>query len=312
MSASRKPLYFYLSPSTWPTWIGLGLLRVVCWLPHSMALAVGRGLGWLAHRFGGVRRAVVQRNLELCFPELTPDECDALVRKHFAALGMSMIEMGLGRWASDERLLRITKIEGVEHVLEAVNSGQGVLLVSAHFTTLELSGRVVRLNIPPYDAVYRKSRSDFTTEFLRSGRERSAANTIEKRDIKKMVRSLREGRIVWYAPDQSYNRKGSEVIAFFDVPSMHTTATSTLARLGNAKTIPYFPQRLADGTYYLKFLPALENFPSDDPIDDTKRYVHLLEQQIRECPEQYLWVHRKFKNLPEPYPDYYADLDASK
>lgn len=312
MSARRKPLHFYLSPGTWPTWIGLGLLRVVCWLPHLMALAVGRGLGRLAHRFGGKRRAIVHRNIELCFPELTPDQRGALVRQHFAALGMSMIEMGLGRWASDERLLPITKIEGVEHVLDAVNSGHGVILVSAHFTTLELSGRVIKLSIPPYDAVYRKSRSEFATEFLRSGRERSAANTIEKRDIKKMVRSLRAGRIVWYAPDQSYNRKGSEVIKFFDVPSMHTTATSTLARLGNAKTIPYFPRRLSDGSYHLKILPPLENFPSDDPIDDTNRYVRLLEQHIRQCPEQYLWVHRKFKNLPDTYPDFYADLDASK
>lgn len=312
MAANRKPLYLYLSPATWPTWIGLGLIRVFCWLPHTLALAIGRGLGWFAHLVGGERRAVVRRNIELCFPDLTPDERDTLARKHFAALGMSMIEMGLGRWASDEHLTAITKFEGVDHVLQAVNNGQGVILLSAHFTTLELSGRVMKLNIPPYYAVYRKSRSPFATEVLRSGRERSAAKTIEKRDIKSMVRSLREGMIVWYAPDQSYNRKGAEVIPFFDVPSMHTTATSTLARLGNAVTLPYFPERLPDGRYHLRILPPLDNFPSGDPIADTKQYVRVLEEQVRRCPEQYFWVHRKFKNLPETYPDYYADLDALK
>jgi len=150
------------------------------------------------------------------------------------------------------------------------------------------------------------------TELLRTGRERSAANTIEKRDIKKMVRSLRDGRIVWYAPDQSYNGKGSEVIKFFGVPSMHATATSTLARLGNAVVVPYFPRRLENGQYHLTFLPRFEDFPSGDPIADTEYYVKILEERIRLCPEQYFWVHRKFKNLPEPYPDYYADLDASK
>ena len=312
MPASRKPLHRYLTPDTWPTWIGLGLLRVACSLPHRAALAVGRGLGGLAYRVGGERRAVVRRNIELCFPELSGDERENLVREHFAALGMSMIEMGWGRWASDERLVAMTEITGVEHVREAVDRGQGVILLSAHFTTLELSGRVLKLNIPPFDAVYRRSRSDFTTEVLRSGRERSAAGTIEKRDIKQMVRSLRAGRIVWYAPDQSYNRKGAEIIPFFGIPSMHTTATSTLARLGKAATIPYFPRRLPDGSYRLTILPPLENFPSDDPVADTKRYVEILEEQIRLCPEQYFWVHRKFKNLPEGHPDYYSDLAASK
>lgn len=312
MPESRKPLSQYLTPATWPTWVGLGLLRMVCWLPHRVALAFGRGLGWFAYRIGGERRAIVRRNIELCFPDMTPEAREDLVRRHFAALGMSIIEMGLGRWASDKHHLSMSEVEGVEHVLEATNRGQGVILLSAHFTTLEISGRVLKLNIPPFDAVYRRSRSDFTTEVLRSGRERSAAGTIEKRDIKKMVRSLREGGIVWYAPDQSYNRKGAEVIPFFGVPSMHTTATSTLARLGSAATIPYFPRRLPDGTYRYTIEPALEDFPSGDPVADTQRYVAILERQIRQCPEQYFWVHRKFKNLPDDYPDYYADLDASK
>ncbi len=312
MSGSRKPLYRYVSPATWPTWLGMGLLRMVCWLPHRPALAVGRLLGKLAHAIGGKRRAIVRRNIELCFPDDDAERHEQLTRQHFEALGMSMIEMGLGRWASDQHLTSITTIDGVGHVLDAINAGKGVILLSAHFTTLEISGRVLKLNIPPFDAVYRKNRDEFTTEMLRSGRERSAAATIEKRDIKKMVRSLREGRIVWYAPDQSYNRKGSEVINFFGVPSMHTTATSTLARLGDAVTIPYFPSRSEDGRYHLQILPPFDNFPSGDPVADTYRYVDVLEQQILKHPEQYFWVHRKFKNLPDEYPDYYADLDASK
>ena len=312
MSANRKPLYFYLSPATWPTWIGLGLLRIICWLPRAPALAIGRGIGWLAHSLSGERRAIVRRNIELCFPDFTTEQRDELARQHFAALGMSMIEVGWSRWASDERLIAITTIEGVDHVLQAINNGRGVILLSAHFTTLEVSGRVMKLAVPPMDAVYRKSRSEFTTEMLRRGRERSVANTIEKRDIKKMVKSLREGRIVWYAPDQSYDRKGSAVIPFFGVPSMHSMATSTLARLGKAVTIPFFPQRLADGTYHLTILPPLDNFPSGDPLEDTRAYVRVLEDHVRKCPEQYLWIHRKFKNLPDTYPDYYADLEALK
>ena len=255
MAGTRKPLQHYIAPKYWLTWLGLGLLRVLCWLPHRSLLAFGRVLGRLTFRLAGKRRAIVVRNLRLCFPDMPGADREALVREHFEALGISLMEMGLGRWASDEHLASLTTIDGVEHVLDAVNSGRGVILLSAHFTTLELSGRVLKLHIPPFDAVYRKNRSEFITEVLRTGRERSAAETIEKRDIKTMVRSLRQGRVVWYAPDQSYSRKGAEVIPFFGVPSMHTTATSTLARLGKAVTIPYFPQRLADGRYRLRILP---------------------------------------------------------
>ena len=293
-------------------WLGLGLLRVVCWLPHGGLLAVGRLLGWITFHLAGTRGAIVKRNLRLCFPDMSDEERETLARRHFEALGISLMETGLGRWASDEHLAGLTTIDGVEHVLDAVNAGRGVILLSAHFTTLELSGRVLKLHIPPFDAVYRKNRSKFITEVLRTGRERSAAETIEKNDIKTMVRSLRQGRVVWYAPDQSYRRKGAEVIPFFGVPSMHTTATSSLARLGKAVTIPYFPQRLANGRYRLRILEPLKDFPSDDLVADTKQYVGVLEEHIRRCPEQYFWIHRKFKGLPESYPDYYADLAAEK
>ena len=312
MADERTPVYRYYSPKTWPTWLGLGLLRLIILLPHRAALGIGRLLGRLAHAGPGSRRAVVRRNIELCFPELSPAERDALAREHFEALGMSLIEMGLGRWASDRHLESITRLDGVQHLNAALEKGQGVILLAAHFTTLEISGRVLALNTRPFDAVYRKNRSDFITEVLRSGRERSADKTIEKRDIKAMVRSLREGRAVWYAPDQSYNRKGSEVIEFFGVPAMHTTATTTLARLGKAAVVPFFPRRLENGRYELLLLPAFENFPGGDPVADTRRYIEVLEAHVRTCPEQYFWIHRKFKDLPDDYPDYYADLDALK
>ena len=310
--SERKPLSSYRAPETWPVWIGMALLRLVCLLPHRVALALGRVFGLLAHAMGGSRRAVARRNIELCFPELDADSRDALAREHFKALGMAMIELGLGRWASLQRLRRFSTLTGLEHVRDALATGKGVILLSAHFTTLEIMGRVLADEIPPFDAVFRKNRSDFMTELQRSGREVSADTTIEKRDIKKMVRSLRNGRAVWYAPDQSYNRKGAEVIDFFGVPAMHTTATSTLARLGDALVVPFFPRRRDDMTYEFVLLPAFDNFPSDDPVADTQRYIEVLEKHIGSCPEQYFWIHRKFKDLPDGYPDYYADLDALK
>ena len=312
MSDTRKPLTSYLGPQHWHVWLGLGILRLLCLLPHRAALAIGRGIGRLAHAVAGSRRAVVNRNIELCFPELSEDARRQLVKDHFLALGMSIIEMGLGRWGSDKFHRRIGTLKGIEHLEAAMASGQGIIILSAHFTTIEIMGRLLSQHCPNFDAVYRRNRSDFITELLRSSRERSAASTIEKRDIKVMVRSLRNGRAVWYAPDQSYDRKGSRIIEFFGVPSMHTTATSTLARLGKAIVLPYFPRRLANGHYEFSILPPLQNFPSDDEVADTRQYVDALENHVRTCPEQYFWIHKKFKNLPPDYPDYYADLAASK
>ena len=275
-------------------------------------MGIGRLIGRAVHAIGGTRRAIVRRNIELCFPNLTAGERDALTKSHFLALGMSIIEMGLGRWGSDRLHMRLGHIEGMEHIDAAMKAGKGIILLSAHFTTLEIMGRVLEQEGPTFSAVYRKNRSAFITELQRTGRERSADETIEKRDIKKMVRRLRQGGVVWYAPDQSYDRKGAEIIDFFGVPSMHTTATSVLARLGRAVTLPFFPQRLADGRYKFQILPPLEDFPSGDNAEDTRKYVSVLEEHIRCCPEQYLWVHRKFKNLPDGYPDLYSDLDALK
>ena len=306
----RNPLSHFRAPRYWPTWIGLGLLRLVCTLPYRLQLGIGKALGRIAHRLAKKRRAISRRNVELCFPELSSTEHDALTLAHFEALGMSIIELGLGRWASDRKLLAMTRIEGAEHIRNATDRGVGVILLSAHFTTLEISGRVLSLNCPPFDAVYRKNRSEFLTEILRTNRERSARSTIEKNDIKSMVRSLKAGVPVWYAPDQSYNRKQSALLPFFGVSCMTNTATGTLARLGKAVAIPFFPRRLPEGGYVLTILPAIEGLPGDDPVEDTKKYLEILERQIRVCPEQYYWVHRKFKNRPEPLPDVYADLEA--
>lgn len=308
----RKPLSHFWTPNYWPIWFGLGLLRLSCLLPYRAQLGLGKWLGRVGHRLAPERRAITRRNLALAFPELSVEERNALARAHFESLGASLMELALARWASDEKHLALARIEGVEHIERAVRGGRGIIFLSAHFTTIDISGRILKLNCPPFDLVFRRFRNDLLTEFLRTSREVMGRDTIEKNDIKRMVRSLRAGTPVWYAPDQSYNRKQSAVIPFFGVPAMTNTATSALARLGKAVALPYFPRRLPEGGYVVSVKRPIEDFPSDDPVEDTKKYVALLEEHIRTCPDQYYWVHRKYKNLPDPLPDYYADLDAWK
>lgn len=308
----RRPLYRYWTPNYWPIWLGLGFLRLIGLFPQATRLSIGFALGRFGHRLARTRRAVTRQNIALCFPELTATERDALALRHFEALGASAVELALGRWASDEELSALMRVEGVDQLRAFTEKGIGVILLSAHFTSLEISGRVLKTLIPPFDGVYRKNRNPFMTEILRSSRERSVRRAIEKNDIKSMVRSLREGTPVWYAPDQSYRGKQSALLPFFGVPAMSNTATSTLARLGKAVVMPFFPQRMEDGHYVLTILPPIENFPCGDAALDTERYYAILEKQIRRCPEQYYWIHKKFKDRPAPLPDVYSALDTLK
>ena len=308
----RKPLYHFWTPNHWPIWFGLLLMRLSCLLPYRVQLGIGKWLGRIGHRLVSQRRAIVRRNLALAFPEMSIDDRNALAPKHFEALGASLMELALARWGSDKKHLSLARIEGVEHIERAVSEGRGIIFLSAHFTTSEISGRVLKLNCPPFDLVFRRFRSEFLTEIIRTSREVPGRGTIEKNDIKRMIRSLRAGTPVWYAPDQSYNRKQSAVIPFFGVPAMTNTATSALARLGKAITLPYLPRRLPEGGYVVSIKPPIDDFPSDDPVEDMKKYVAIIEEHIRRCPDQYYWAHRKYKNLPEPLPDYYADLDSWK
>ena len=308
----RRPLYHFWAPRYWPIWLGVGLLRLSCWLPFKWQIGIGKSIGRLAHRFAVTRRAITRRNIELCFPEFSVAERNQLALQHFEALGASLMEMALGRWAAEKKLLGMTRIEGAQHIQQTLDEGYGVMLISAHFTALDVAGHALRQFCPPYDVVYRRFRNPLTSEIVASTREVTARRVIEKSDLKAMIRSLREGIPVWYAPDQSYHLKQSALLPFFGVPAMTNIATTTIAKLGRAKAVPFWPRRLPEGGYEILVMPPIEGLPGDDPEEDTKKYVAVLEEQIRRCPEQYYWVHRKFKNRPEHLPDVYADLDALK
>ncbi|MDX1404750.1 MAG: lipid A biosynthesis acyltransferase [Woeseiaceae bacterium] len=308
----RPPLRHYWAPRYWLTWAGVAFLRLSCLLPYRRQIALGKAIGRLAHRIGAERRAITRRNIELCFPELSAAERDRLALEHFEALGASIMELALARWGNRTELLAMTTVEGGHHIQETLDAGFGVVLISAHFTSLEISGHALREHCPPFDVVYRRFRNPMTTELVAGTREVTARSVIDKNDIKSMIRSLREGVPVWYAPDQSYRLKQSALIPFFGVPAMTNIATTTIAKLGRAKAIPFWPRRLPEGGYEIRIEPPIEGLPSDDPVADTKKYVAALEAQIRRCPEQYYWVHRKFKDRPGELPDAYADLDALK
>jgi KDO2-lipid IV(A) lauroyltransferase len=296
----------YLAPRYWPTWLGVGLLWLICLLPVPVILGLGstlgRGLGRLIKR----RRFVVRRNLELCFPELTPAQREALVDEHFAALGAGIFEAGLAWFASDARLRRHGEVVGIEHLRAALADGSGALLLTGHFTTLEIGGRYAVLGGAPFHAMYRPYNNAVADHYMHHWREsRSGLPALPRDDLRKLVRALRDGRCIWYAPDQTLDERVSVFAPFFGVPVRTINATSRLAQMGRARVVPMFPARIG-GRWRVTFLPALENFPSGDDVADAARINRVLEEGIRMAPAQYFWVHRRFKWLPPGTPDVYS------
>ena len=296
----------FLAPRYWPTWLGLGMLRVLALLPFAWQVRIGAAVGRLALRFSPHRRHITRVNLELCFPALDDAQRQALLIKHFESLGIGMLETALSWWGAPGRLRPLTRIEGLEHLHAALAKGKGVILLSAHFTTLEIGGRLLAQHAP-FHVMYREHKNALFEAVMKRARERHYEKAIERSDIRGMLRSLKGNHPVWYAPDQNYGREHSVFVPFFGVPAATITATSRLAHMSGAAVVPFFQERLPGAAgYRLRLWPALADFPGADIEQDTRRINAVIEAQIRRVPEQYLWTHRRFKTRPGNTPDPYT------
>lgn len=211
------------------------------------------------------------------------------------------MEVGIAWWAPRWRLLHAGRVIGAEYASAALAQGKGVILLGAHYTTLEISAALLaNLSDVRFSIVYRRHENPVLEYLFQRQRVRSAAQAIARDDMKAMVRALRAGHVVWFAPDQNFGHKHGLFSPFFGVAAATNTATSRLASLTGAAVVPFASRRrrgtLAD--YEVEFLPALDDFPSDDLQHDIDRLNRLLEAQIRRAPEQYLWIHRRFKDRP--------------
>jgi Kdo2-lipid IVA lauroyltransferase/acyltransferase len=294
------------APRYWLTWAGVVVLRLLAFLPYPALLALGRALGSFVRQLPTGWVQIARRNLELCLPELTPSERERLLREHFASLGIGLMEIPLAWWASTKRIARLVQVEGLEHLRAAQAEGRGVMVLTAHFTLMEMAGRTLG-QLAPMRFLYRPTKNEALTYIMDRRRRGFGSFPIPRDDIRAFVTALRRGEVVWYAPDQSYRHKGAEMVPWFGIPAATNTLTPRLARTTGARVLPFFLQRLPGTRGYRAVIhPPLENYPSDDPLADTERFNHLIEAQVRQAPEQYLWIHRRFKGLSADYPNYYA------
>lgn len=298
--AECVPLYRFLGPQYWLLWLGLGLVRALNVLPLHWQMAVGRGLGRIAHLMSRRDRRIADINVRLCLAGLTEQERGDLVKEHFESLGCALLETGLVWWASARRLRRLVDFEGVEHLHAALLKGRGALMLSAHFTTLEMGARALTL-LGPASIMYLTPKNALIAELSRRNRGRHTVKAISSDQVRELLQSLKRNLPVWYAPDQRYEHKNGEIVPFFGQPAATNVATSRLAKISRAPVLPYFPKRKADNRGYLvQIHPPFEDFPSEDPIADTRRFHELIERYVRDHPEQYLWTYKRFKR---PGPD---------
>ena len=298
------------SPACW----GIALVQAVLWLVARLPIRVypllAHGLGRLFRVFGARRRHIAEVNLQLCFPEKNRDELINLRNKHFTALGYGVIEAALGWWAHPTRLRRLGKVHGLEHLQRVQAAGRGAILLGAHYTTLEIGGTILGLVSPiPVRPTFRPHENAWLDYIVNRRRGVFLGPPIARDNIREMVRALRRQEIVWFAFDQNYGLKHSVFSPFFNVPAATNTALSRIVALTHAAVLPYSSRRLDDGTYEIVIKPPLEDFPSADPQADTDRMNHIIETQVRIAPEQYWWIHRRFKDRPPGQKDVYAPAD---
>lgn len=297
----------FLLPKYWPTWLMVGFLYALSWLPYRLQLMLGRGLGSLLFRVLPKRVRVARRNLELAFPDKTDAEREQLLRENFANNGIALMETGIAWWWPDWRLKRKLTISGWEHVQQNIDAGRGSFVLLFHFLDLEVHARVVGLHHPSI-GLYRPH-NNAVMEYLQTrGRSRSNKYMIQRKDVRGMMRALNDGEVCGYLPDQDYGRNRGVFVPLFSVPDACTTSgTSIFARAKNARTLISVCERLPKGKgYHLQFYPPGESIPSGDETEDARRVNREVERAVAMQPAMYMWVHRRFKTRPDAdMPSYY-------
>lgn len=286
--------------------MGIGALYLLVLLPYPLLYALGTLLGRLVMRIMRHREAIARRNLQLCFPAMPDAEREALLRQNFESVGMGLIETGIAWFWPDWRIKRWVSVNGLEHIAGARAENKGVLLIGMHFLTLELGARIFGMYNPGI-GVYRPNDNPLLDWLQTWGRMRSNKSMLDRSDIKGMIRALKNGDIIWYAPDHDYGPKSSVFAPLFAVPQAATTAgTYLLAKTARPAVIPFMPRRLPQVRgYELLILPDERDMPLDSDIAAASYMNKVVEQAILRAPDQYMWLHRRFKTRPPGEPSLY-------
>ena len=287
----------FLAPKYWPTWIGLALLRLINLLPFRLQIKIGAALGNLISIYASKRRHVAEVNIRLCFPQLSKDEQTKLVADTFKNNGIGIIETAMAWWSDRESFRSKVTLEGKEYLDQALKEGKGVILLGAHYSTLDLGGLLFSLYYPLH-TMYRPHNNALMDTVIAKGRLRSITSMIDRSDFRSVIKALKRNEIVWYAPDQDFGPKHSVYAPFFGIDAASTPATAKLARLSKSPVILLSHHRQLNGSYVLRLHPRINPFPIEGDIESATLVNQEIEKGIKYEPSQYMWVHRRFKTHP--------------
>lgn len=314
--SQKKPFQpAFLLPKFWAIWLVAAILLPMIFLPLRWQFWLGRKLGILVYHLSKSRQHIALVNLSLAFPEKSEEDRVRLAKQVFVNQGIGLFET-LCAWYRPNVFTRTLSISGIQHLITAQNEGRAVLLLGAHYTMLDLGGRLMT-QFTPVDCVYRPQNNPLIDWFIFNGRRHTFDEQIEHRDMRKLVSRIQSGKVIWYSPDQDYGLKHGVMAPFFGIPAATITAPRRLAKLGKKSNPPAVmalhtyrqtPDNLPRGKrphYHLTVTPVVENYPSSDEVADATRINELFEGLIRIDPSQWMWFHKRYKNNETGTTDYY-------
>lgn len=296
-----------IHPRYWPSWLAVGVVRLLGLLPYRLLWLVGAPIGRLAYHLAWPRRRIAERNLELCFPNWSARQRAGVLKKNFALMGQALLSQGANWGISRSRLGRLVRLTNREHIDRVRAEGRPFIVLAPHFLPMELAGIALAGLVTPGITMYQRIRNPVFDRQVRRGRTQFDSLAVERNaDLLKLVRLVRDGRMFYYLPDQDPGRRRGIFVPFFGVPAATVPMLSRFARLTGAAVIPAFARLLPQGGGVEVIIgPPLEPFPTDDPAADTALMNRVIEEGVRMMPEQYFWVHRRFKTRPPGEPSLY-------
>ena len=302
---NKRPYSQFLSPKYWATWFGLGVLRVFSYLPLWILSFFGNIIGVIFYLIVSSRRQIGYRNISACFPELDHKEWRRINRQHFQKAGQFVFTSGMNWWMSKDRFNRLVEITGLEHYDKALAEGKRIILLAPHFVAMDVGGLALNQDRPMM-SMYQYSKNTLMDEVTIRGRSRYGGLLVERKEpLRKLIKLIRQGNPFYYLPDQDAGRKGI-FVPFFHEQASTIPTLGKFAGMTDAVVIPCRNRIKPWGQGYEVILgEPLENFPQGDDIIDTSRMNRVIEQMIRQCPEQYFWAHKRFKTRPEGEPKFY-------
>lgn len=278
-------------------------MRIGVFIPFNFQVLIGKTIGKLLYPFMHRLRSTAYSNISHCFPDKKQNQVNLLVKRHFEAIGVSFFETANAYYGSDKKIKKLLTITNENFFQDALKEEGGIILLCSHFMPLMLGSRALLINHTIAN-IYRPQNNKLFDRIMVRGYKKNGAVMIKSTDTRSIIKAINNSLPIWYAPDQDLGKNNSVFAPFFGIQTATASATARLAKNNNTRVIPYSFIRTKQG-YTMSFEKPIANYPSNDPIQDATIVNQILEKQIIKSPEQYLWIHRRFKTRPNDEKNFY-------